>query len=53
MNSSILLLNLSYAVADLKDEGKAEESEAVKIAIKLLCDSNILNDKEKDYTIEG
>lgn len=51
MKQTELILNLSYAIADLKDEGKAEESLAVKIALKLLCDNNILNDKEKDYKI--
>lgn len=51
MKQAELILNLSFAIADLKDEGKAEESEAAKIALKLLCDSNILTDKEKDYKI--
>ena len=51
MKQPELILNLSYAIADLKDEGKAEESDAVKIALKLLCDYGILNDKEKDYKI--
>ena len=51
MKQPELILNLSYAIADLKDEGKAEESEAVKIALKLLCVYGILNDKEKDYKI--
>lgn len=51
MKQPELILNLSFAIADLREEGKAEESEAVKIALKLLCDYNILNDKEKDYKI--
>lgn len=52
MKVKFLLINLSFAMADLKDEGKAEESEAVAIALKLLCDSGLLNDKEKDYKIK-
>ena len=52
MKQSDLILNLRFAIADLKDEGKAEESEAVAIALKLLCDSGLLNDKEKDYKIK-
>lgn len=51
MKGNELILSLLFMYFDFKDAGKKNYAEVVGLALKLLCDSDILNDKEKDYKI--
>ena len=51
MKQSELILSLAFMYYDFKEAGKKNYAEVIGLALKLLCDSNILNDKEKDYKI--